>query len=195
MWEAFEALPLEQQVFATMAIGFGALLLGLLLVALIGADADLDADGDIDVDSSGLFSVKGILAFLAFFGGGGWLALRADWPLWIALIVGALFGYAVMSSLLYLLARLRGLDTSGTRRSEDLLGEEGTVYLFVPPAGQGIGRVQVRQGRRLVEVEAESAGPAIATGAPIRVVALLGEHRVQVEATDALPGGFGSPKI
>ena len=195
MWEAWLALPVAQQVFSGMTLGFGGVLIGLLLLSLVGGGvhADADFDAHTDFDSSGFFSVKGILSFLTFFGGGAWLALRTGWPLWLALLVGLLCGYAVMSSLVYLLARLRALDASGNRRAEDLLGEEGTAYLPIPALGEGVGRIHLFQRGRLVEVEAVSSGAGIATGAAVRVVDVLGDHRVQVEPLDALPAGDAAP--
>ena len=194
MIETWQALPLAQQIFSGMTIGFGGLLLLMLLEALIGADTDADAggDADVDLDSSGAFSVKGVLSFLTFFGGGGWLALRAGAPLWLAVLVAALCGYAVMSTLIFMLAKLRGLDVDGGRRSLDLLGQDAEVYLHIPANGSGIGRIHIRQHNRLVELEAESTGAAIANGARVRVVELVGHHRVQVEPVPLLDADTGS---
>ena len=184
MIEWWQALSTAQQVFAGMGLGFGGVLFTLLLVSIVGADLDADLDGDVDLDAdaSGLFSVKGILSFLAFFGAGGYVALDYGAPLWLAVLVALGAGYAVMSTVIYLLARLRGLDADHNRKASALLGQEGRVYLTIPGGKAGAGRVEVRQGGRLVEIEAETAGEAIATGADVEVLDVLGPGRVLVRA-------------
>lgn len=177
----YGTLPVSQQIFSGMAMGFGGILALMLIASLAGGDADVDADIDVG-GGAGAFSAKGILAFLTFFGLGGWVMLRAGSPVWLASVVGLGAGYAVMSVLAVLLARLRGLDADGGRRGDLMLRQEGDVYLTVPSSGRGVGRVQVRQGARLVEVEAVTKGPSIPSGSRARVVEVLGPGRVRVEA-------------
>ena len=178
MIEWWQGLSAAQQVFAGMAFGFGGLLFGILGLSLIGGE--LDADADVDVDASGAFSVKGILSFLAFFGAGGLIALDYGAPLWLAAVVALLTGYAVMSTLLYMITRLTGLDADHNRKATQLLGQEGKVYLTIPGGGAGVGRVEVQQGGRIVEIEAETRGEAIETGAGVEVLDVLGDGRVLV---------------
>ena len=182
MIEWWQALSTAQQVFAGMGLGFGGILFALLTLSVIGADFDADVDADLDVDASGLFSVKGILSFLAFFGVGGYIALDYAAPLWLAVLVALGTGYAVMSTVVYMLGRLRGLDADHNRKATALLGQEGRVYLTIPGAQAGTGRVEVRQGGRLVEIEAETEGETIATGAQIEVLDVLAPGRVLVRA-------------
>ena len=180
MVDWWQALTVAQQVFAGMGLGFGAVLFGLLILSVVGADLDADVDGDLDVDASGLFSVKGILSFLTFFGAGGFLSLQYGAPVWLAAIVAAGSGYAVMSTLIYMLGRLRGLDADHNRKPTALLGQEGRVYLTIPEGG--VGRIEVRQGGRLVEIEAETRGASLPTGADVEVLDVLSPGRVLVRA-------------
>ena len=188
MVDWFTALPFAEQLFAGMALGFGSLLTVLMLASVVGGDVDADADFGPDVDA-GAFSLKGILAFLTFLGFGAWIMVRAGSPIWLSAVVGVGTGYAMMSVLAYVLSRLLGLDADGGRRAENLLAQEGEVYLAIPAAAGGVGRLQVRQGGRLVEVEAETAGEAIASGRRARVVEVLSPGRVRVEALDGLAAG------
>ena len=178
MFDWYTALPLAEQLFAGVALGCGALLTVLMLASVVGGDVDVDADVDID---AGAFSLKGILAFLAFFGFGAWIMLRAGSPVWLSAAVGVGTGYAMMSVLAYVLSRLLGLDADGGRRAGNLLAQEGEVYLAIPAAGEGVGRLQVRQGGRLVEVKAEATDEPIASGRRARVVEVLAPGRVRVE--------------
>lgn len=189
MIDWWQGLTAAEQVFAGMGLGFGAILFGLLGLSIVGADLDADVDGDFDgdIDASGAFSVKGVLSFLTFFGAGGFLALTYGFPLWGAGVTALIFGYAVMSTLVWMLAKLRGLDADHNRRDEALLGQEGRVYLKIPAGGAGVGRVEVLQGGRLVEVEAETRGTAIATGAAVQVLDVLSPGRVLVAPLSELP--------
>ena len=180
MIDWFTDLALSEQIFSAMAIGFGGLLTVIMLFSVLGADIDIDAEADIDI-GDGAFSVKGVLAFLAFFGLGAWIMARAGSPVWLSIVVGLIAGYAVMSLLTLMLAKLRGLDSSGNRIAQRLLLQEGEVYLTIPPSGQGAGRMQVRQGSRLVEVEALTLGASIPSGSRAKVVEVLGPARVLVE--------------
>lgn len=180
MVEWWQGLSTAEQVFAGMGGGFGALLFGLLTLSIAGADFDSDIELDTDLDAPGLFSIKGILSFLAFFGAGGYVALQYQSPLWLACIVALLTGYAVMSSVVYLLGRLKGLDADHNRRATQLLGQAGRVYLQIPGEGVGVGRIEVRQGGRIVEIEAETSGATIESGADVEVLDVLDEGRVLV---------------
>ncbi len=192
MLDVWLALPWAEQIFSGMAVGFGSLLFGMLLLSLIGSGIGLDAHlhGDVGLDADAgapdAFSAKAILTFLSFFGAGGWLMLQWGFPIWSALLVGLLFGYAVMTVLLWMLTRLQGFDANYSRVSSELEGELGSVYLTIPAARGGVGRIEVTQRGRRIEVEAESLGAAIPNGAPVRIVEVLSAGRVIVERVPEL---------
>jgi len=179
MLDWYLLLPFSEQIFAGIALGFGSILFLLLLLSIFGGDIEPDTDFGAD---DGALTLKGILAFLTFFGFGAWALTRAGSPQWLAVLVGLGAGYAMMSTVALLLARLRRLDSDGGRRQEQLIGQEADVYLRIPPSGQGSGRIQVRQGTRLVEIEAFTKGPSIASGEQARVIEILEEGSVLVEA-------------
>ena len=126
------------------------------------------------------------MTLLSFFGFGGWIALRFGAPVWLALLVGSLVGYACMSVVVYLIWRLRSLDADGTRRRQSLLGQRGEVYLQIPASGEGVGRLQILHEGRLVEVEAASEEGVLQRGAQVEVVDLLEDNRVLVRAVQDL---------
>ena len=172
-------LPMAERLFAGLALGAGGLLVVLLLASLIGTDADVEAEVDVD---GGILTLKGILAFVSFFGFGAWAITSFGGPRWLAILTGIGTGYAMMSTVALLIARLRRLDTDGGRQSEQLLNQLAEVYLRIPASGQGSGRVQVKQGNRLVEIEAYTKGPSLASGDQARVVQVRDDGSVLVEA-------------
>jgi len=180
----WEALPLTEQIFSGMAIGFGGMLALLLVASLLGGEADLDFETDIDIDGGGgqgSFSVKTVLSFLTFFGFGGWTAYIFGAPMWLVIIVALVVGYACMSLLALLLVYLMRLGHDGGRDVQSVLQQRGEVYLLIPANRQGNGLLHVRMGPRLVELEAVTNGAEIPSGRLARVVQILGENRVLVE--------------
>ncbi|MCL2343119.1 MAG: hypothetical protein FWC62_04355 [Firmicutes bacterium] len=130
-----------------------------------------------------LITVRGIVAFFAV---GGWLGvvcisagLTLFWALLLALAAGfiALLGVALI---LYGATKLRD---SGNLEIENAVGKTGSVYIPVPPKGQGRGKINVLVQDRLVELEAVNEGDTeLPTGAVINVVAVLDEQTVAVKA-------------
>ncbi len=182
MVEWWQALSVAQQVFSGMAIGFGAILSVLLALSLVGGE--LDADLDVETES---LTLKGLLTFLAFFGFGGFATVSSGGPLWLALVVGFGAGYVAVSLLTLVLAWVYGLGEEGNRPVHQALYAEGRVYLAIPAAGQGSGRISLPLGTRVVELEAVSQeAEGIPTGSAARVVEILGPGKVRVESVRLL---------
>jgi hypothetical protein len=179
-------------VFLICAI-LGATLLVCEIVAGMfgfGHDSDTDVDTDTDADYGdghgdsffGMLSVRTLTAAVLFFGLGG---LSAQY-------YGAdelpAFGVACGSGLLalYLVAvamrSLKGLKSDGTARIDRAVGHTGTVYLRVPGAKTGSGKVHLMLQNRTVEYQAVTAGDELPTGKPIKVVAVVNSDTVEVEA-------------
>jgi hypothetical protein len=77
---------------------------------------------------------------------------------------------------------LTKLAHSGTLNVKNLLGSMGTVYLRIPPKGEGRGKVIVQTSERLVEFDAVTEGDTgIPNNSDIRVIDILGENVLVVE--------------
>ena len=90
--------------------------------------------------------------------------------------VVALYAVAVM------MRSLAHLKHDGTARVERAVGRTGTVYLRVPAARAGSGKIHLMLQNRTVEYQAVTPGSELATGTPIRVVAVVNSDTVEVEA-------------
>jgi hypothetical protein len=87
----------------------------------------------------------------------------------------------VLARIMFSLTKLAHVGTLDTKI---LLGAGGTVYLKIPPKGQGKGKVSVQTSERLVEFDAVSeSAEYIPNETPIRVVDILGENVLVVEKT------------
>lgn len=169
------------------AVGGAILLLQFLLTAIgLGSDGSTDLDGDLDgaTDSSSwLFSVisfKSIVAALAFFGTAGMAALAAGLGEFLSLAVAVPSALLAMVIVAWLMQAFHSLSAQGNVQMENVLGQPGTVYLSIPGARGGVGKVTVSVQGRTMQFAAETPGAALPTGALVAVTQILGNGRVEV---------------
>jgi hypothetical protein len=155
-----------------------------------GHDADFDHDTDHDADHGeghgnwlfGVLTVRTATAAVLFFGLGGlsalYYGLSDAGAFGIALGCGALALYLVAAAM----RGLKRLRADGTVRIDRAVGCLGTVYLRVPGARAGAGKVHLNLQNRTVEYLAVTAGDEIPTGKPVQVVGVVGPDTVEVAA-------------
>lgn len=164
------------------------------VLTFIGADADADFDVDVDtsMDGSDLSNIDGgsnlytLRNFVNFILGFGWSAiLLQDSISSVALLilVSAIIGVALVAAVMYLFKWLAGMQQSGNiNLQKAAAGCEGKVYLTIPGARSGTGKVQITISGAVREYDAmtESEEP-LKTGVPIRVVDCLDANTLLVE--------------
>ncbi len=94
----------------------------------------------------------------------------------IAVVTGGIAIFLVA----LLMASLSRLQSKGNLDIKNAVGSTARVYLRIPGARTGPGKVTVDVQGRSVEIEATTAGPEIATGATVRVVGLADEDTLDV---------------
>lgn len=155
------------------------------ILTFIGADADADFDTDVDMsmDGASLYTFRNFVNFLLGF---GWSAILLQasihsWPLLI--MVSIVIGVALVAAVMYLFKWLNSMQQSGNINLEkSAAGREGTVYLTIPAARSGKGKVQISINGAIREYDAVYEGEsALKTGASIRVVDVLDSNTVIVE--------------
>lgn len=182
-----------ETVFLVCAITGGTLSACLLVAGLLGFGTEHDVDHDTDHDTghddsghgnwlAGMLSVRALTSALLFFGLGGMTAryYGADNLAAFGVAVGA--GGGVLYLVATALKALKQLKSDGTVRVERAVGATGTVYLRVPGARAGAGKVHLALQNRTVEYQAVTAGDELATGKPVKVVAVVSADTVEVEA-------------
>lgn len=161
-------------------------------------DVDLDGDGvpdDVDADGDGipdgghsglfaglkLFTLRGIVAFLAVCGWGGlWLLRMGMHPIFAVFLAIAMGFWAMLLMALFLRVALK-LQDDGTLDFRNALGTAGTVYLTIPARRAGEGKVHVVVQDQLRELEAVTdEETSIPTGSEIVVVGLSGGNTLVV---------------
>jgi len=162
----------------------GTVILLQLLASAIGMGLDHDHDFDHNHEHGGngffgLLTLRSIAAAVCFFGLAGLSALSNDVPLPGTLAAATLGGFIALYSVASLMELFKKLRSDGTADLENALGTVATVYLRIP-GGSLPGKVTLTLQNRTIETAAYAAGE-IATGRPVRVVALRGDG-VDVEA-------------
>ena len=208
----WNTLSLAAQIFSCIAIPATVVLFIQTVLMLLGldsegdvADADLgdslpdvpdlpEADGvfgegmlEGDPDPTGLdglrvFSVRGIIAFLVVFGWVGFVLDSSSAPLWVSLLVATLCGLVTMLALAFLLRAVMRLRNNGNLDNRNALGVSGRVYLTIPAARGGEGKVNLLLQGSYVERDAVTDEPEpLSTGTEVLVVGLSGQTTLVVK--------------
>lgn len=136
----------------------------------------------------GVLTLRTAVAALAFFGLAGKAMLAAGKPPAMSLGVALVAGAAAMYGVYALMRAIYGLQSDGTFRIRTSLGKRGSVYIPIPAARTGVGKVQVKVQGRLVELAAMTdSGERLPTGALVEVTAIVAPRTVLVAPVVALP--------
>jgi len=183
-------------LFLWTAVIGGALFLVQLVLQFIGhagggADVDLSEPGSLDMGSPGadlsfkVLSLQGLTAFLTMFGLVGMALRRESGTAVVLAVLGATAAGFGATWVIARIFRLFGkMQSSGTLDMRRAVGSVGSVYLTV--TDQKLGQVQIEVGGRLLTVEATTRShEPLVTGTPIRVLEVLRDNLVMVEAMTA----------
>lgn len=146
-----------------------------MLMGDLGIDLHHDGGGEAHhIDPSEGFKILSVQSVAAFFMGFGWGGIGAykgtGYELATSLAIAAGCGAAMMWILALALKAIYDLQTSGNIVAAQAVGAEATVYVNIPPAGEGHGQVQVIVDNRQRTYNAVSTGPALASQERVRVV-------------------------
>ncbi|WP_145062649.1 hypothetical protein [Engelhardtia mirabilis] len=187
----FDFLPeywsLTTLYVACAAVG-GAIVLLQLALSLFGFGAD-DVDVEAEVDLGGdsdlqFLSIRAIAGFLTMFGLVGWAGTVTGWSPPISALVAFGAGLTTFLAVAWLLSLQRKLDSSGTLDPKRAEGSTARVYLRIPAANVGRGKITVELQGRTAEFEAFTTGSELATGTQVRVVRMTSPGVFQVSALD-----------
>ena len=146
--------------------------------------SDHDISSHTDIADFRLLSVQSVIAFLCIFGWSGIAALSCGVPAWGAIIIGAVLGFGAMFLVAKIIQWSSKLTQNGNFNVKNLLGESGTVYIPIPPKGEGTGKINISCGERFMEFDAVSEGDTmLSTGSAVRVVDIIAGSTLVVEKT------------
>ncbi|MFA5562440.1 MAG: hypothetical protein WDA00_07385 [Eubacteriales bacterium] len=160
----FEQLSPLGRIFSLFAIPSTLILLIQIVMSLFGM-GEHGADGDVDVDvDNGLegvfgsdtvdvsdtvpdgldfkiFSTRSLIGFFVTFGWMGLSMVRSGAPNWLSVLVALASGLVVMVLIALMMRAIYRLQSDGTTNLKNALGASATVYLTIPPARSGKGKV------------------------------------------------------
>lgn len=153
----FGALEWTFFVLACLGTVFLIVQIVMMLVGLGEADGDADFDTDTDGDGSpdahtdtgvSLFTMKGLTAFFAIGGWTGLVMLTSGVNAGVSVGVSVAAGLAAYVIVWIAIRLMLRLQENGTADYGSAVGKEATVYVSVPPARSGRGKITlVLQGR------------------------------------------------
>ena len=161
MEEWFSAFTLFEKIYWSIALISSVIFIILLVMTLLGGDAEDFDGGDVDADIDGdtgigfqFLSFKNLMGFLTIFGWSGISCLDAGLSKFSTVLISVLCGLVmmfVMASLFYYLGKLQ---SSGTLKLKNALNQVGEVYLTIGANRSSIGKVSVTVQGTLRELEA-----------------------------------------
>lgn len=168
------------------------------ILTFVGADADSNFDVDVDTSMDGsdlsnidggsnLYTFRNFINFLLGFGWSFILLQESITSMPVLIIVSVVIGVALVTAVMYLFKWLAGMQQSGNIDVEKVAkGCEGTVYLTIPAAQAGEGKVQISISDAVREYNAVTDNEEdLKTGTPIRVVDVVNSHTVLVEPNNS----------
>jgi membrane protein implicated in regulation of membrane protease activity len=193
-----------ETVFLVCAAVGGVILLCQLVMTLAGVGGDHDISADhapdfgtghdmagghatdhhIDHGASWFFHVlsfRAICAAVTFFGLGGLAAAASPSFSTLSFPIGLASGLLAMVVVGWLMGLLSNLQAEGTVRIERTVGTSAVVYLTIPPAGEGAGKVTVKVQDRTMEYRAVTQEKqTFKTGDTVLVVGVLQPDTLEV---------------
>lgn len=210
MTEWWIALGSAGQVFACIAIPATVMLLIQMVLTLIGlggdemgsdaeadtADSDigdsdigdsegsiLEGDADHDIADGGLrvFTLRGFIAFFSVMGWTGTVCSGMDLYLPVTIAISAAAGLGAMFLIAAIMKWLLGLQYDGTENIKDALGVSGTVYMRIPPARSGKGKISaIIQGKLCEKYAVTDEETVINCDEEVTVIGISGEETLIV---------------
>ncbi|MDR2951212.1 MAG: NfeD family protein [Dysgonomonas sp.] len=182
MKEFFASMDGAQQFYWYIAIGASVIFIIQTIMTFIGADADTGVDADFDGNLDGgdspfqLFSLRNLINFLLGFGWTG-VSLYNLIPNKIVLGVVALFvGIVFIAIFFFIMRALMKLSEDNSFKIEETIGKTADVYLTIPAAKSGKGKIFISVKGSTHELSAITADMAeIKNGTLVKVIGIEGD--------------------
>ena len=150
-----------------------ALVLSLAIPMSVGAFAEEPAAAAAADDGLSLFSIRGILSMLCITGWLGVGLLETALPDWAAILIAVAAGVATLIGIAFLMRGIYKLQSSGNIDISNAIGKVAQVYIPIPAAGAGSGKVTITLQEKFCEYTAiTAAAEALKTGSYVRVVSV-----------------------
>ena len=191
MMDLFNSLEPLQKFFWTIACCASLVFIIQTIMTFIGlgTDADVDAgpmDGSVDSIEdgalSGVFSFRNLVNFLLGYGWAGVLLFDDIEKRWLLQIVAIAVGVLFVLAFVFMFRQVMKLSHDGSFKMSEAVGLKADVYLRIPAARSGRGKVQVSVKGSIHEIDAVTDNDAeIPTGGQVEIVEALGDDLLLVK--------------
>ena len=155
----------------------------------LGTDADVDAgpmegavDSVEDGSLSGVFSFRNLINFLLGYGWAGVLFFDSIEKRWLLQVLAIAVGLVFVLAFVFMFRQVMKLSHDGSFKMQEAVGLKADVYLRIPAARSGRGKVQVSVKGSVHEIDAMTdSTEEIATGGQVKIVKVLGDDLLLVE--------------
>ena len=156
----FEMMTLFEKIYWIVAVVGSIILVILLIMTFIGGELD-DIEGDVDAEIDGdtgiefqFLSFKNLVGFFTIFGWSGIACLDSGLSKGLTVFISLICGLIMMLAMASLFYYLGKLQSSGTLRLKNAVGQIGEVYLTIGANRGSIGKVSITVQGTLRELEA-----------------------------------------
>ena len=191
MMEFFNSLEPLQKYFWIIACCASLIFIIQTIMTFVGlgTDADVDAgpmDGAVDSvedgELSGVFSFRKLITFLLGYGWAGALLFGSIDKRWLLQIIAIGVGLLFVLAFVFMFRQVMKLSHDGSFQMKEAIGLKADVYLRVPAARSGRGKVQVSVKGSVHEIDAVTdSKEEIPTGGQVKIVDVLGNDLLLVE--------------
>ena len=191
MIELFNSLEPLQKFFWTIACCASLVFIIQTIMTFIGlgTDADVDAgpmDGSVDSIEdgalSGVFSFRNLVNFLLGYGWAGVLLFDDLEKRWLLQLVAIAVGVLFVLAFVFMFRQVMKLSHDGSFKMSETVGLKADVYLRIPAARSGRGKVQLSVKGSVHEIDAVTDNDAeIPTGGQVEIVEVLGDDLLLVK--------------
>ena len=191
MIELFNSLEPLQKFFWTIACCASLVFIIQTIMTFIGlgTDADVDAgpmDGSVDSMEdgalSGVFSFRNLINFLLGYGWAGVLLFDDIEKRWLLQLLAIAVGLLFVLAFVFMFRQVMKLSHDGSFKMSEAVGLKADVYLRIPAARSGRGKVQVSVKGSIHEIDAVTDNDAeIPTGGQVEIVEALGDDLLLVK--------------
>ena len=191
MMDLFNSLEPLQKFFWTIACCASLVFIIQTIMTFVGLGTDTDVDaGPLDgsVDSmedgalSGVFSFRNLVNFLLGYGWAGVLLHDSIEKGWLLQLIAIAVGLVFVLAFVFMFRQVMKLSHDGSFKMEEAVGLNADVYLRIPAARTGRGKVQVSVKGSIHEIDAMTDNDTeIATGGQVEIVEVLGDDLLLVK--------------
>ena len=187
----FDSLEPMQRFFWIIAICASLVFIIQTIMTFVGlgTDADVDAgpmDGSVDSvedgSLSGVFSFRNLINFLLGYGWAGVLLFDSIEKGLLLQLVAIAVGLLFVMAFVLMFRQVMKLSHDGSFKMNEAVGLKADVYLRIPAARSGRGKVQVSVKGSVHEIDAVTdRAEEIPTGGQVEILEVLGDDLLLVK--------------